>query len=88
MYRGSGDQNNFFKATQGVDALVSAFEAAVSSVDFDGDSDDFYVWASAYNMLVEKYNRLAHHARWLQREHGRLVNENARLLRLLNVGRK
>lgn len=88
MYRGSGDQNNFFNAMQGVDALVSAFEAAVSSLDFDGDSDDFYVWASDYNILVDRFNRLAHHARWLQREHGRLVTENARLLRLLNAGRR
>jgi hypothetical protein len=88
MYPASGDQHNFFNATQGVDTLVSAFDAAVSSLSLSDDADEAYVYASDYNVLVDKFNRLAYQARWLQQERVRLLNENARMQRLLNAGRK
>lgn len=86
MYPTSGDQHNFFNATQGVDTLVSAFDAAISSLSLS--DDDAYVYASDYNVLVDKFNRLAYQARWLQQERVRLLNENARMQRLLNAGRR
>jgi hypothetical protein len=83
MYPTSGDQHNFFNSTQGVDALVSAFDAAVSSLSFSDDED--YVYASDYNSLVDRFNRLARRANAMHLQCSRLVEENHQLRRMLQT---
>lgn len=85
MYPNSGDQNNFFNATQGVDTLVSAFEAAVSNLSFGHEEDEAYVYASDYNALFDRFNQLARREAWLRQQYGRLATENERLRRVIGA---
>lgn len=83
VYPNSGDQHNFINATQGVDFLVNAFQSAISCFSPSDESEDFYVHASDYNSLVDRFNQLASRAAWLEKERYRVFKENARLVHLL-----
>lgn len=83
MYPTSGDQHNFFNAIQGADALVNAFDAAVSTLSFSDDEE--YVYASDYNLLVDHFNRLARRTNAMHQQCSRLVEENNRLRRMLQT---
>jgi hypothetical protein len=76
MYSTLGDQTNFLNATQGADALVTAFDAAIANLVFDSEYEDSYVYAADYNALVDRFNRLARHTAWLQQRCAQLSVEN------------
>ncbi len=83
MYSTLGDQRNFIDATQGADIFVNALAAAMSSLTFDDGSEDFYVSASSYNKLVDRFNRLSKRSAFFERESTQLQREINRLQFLL-----
>ncbi|MDT7834116.1 hypothetical protein [Aquabacterium sp. OR-4] len=83
MYSTLGDQTNFLNATQGADALVNAFDAAIANLVFDNEDEDGFVYVSDYNALVERFNRLAQHTAWLQQRCAQLSVEDEQARRRL-----